>query len=226
MLGVLITLKAEGLTFWPSEDKVKKWLSTIEQHLASGRMCSGEASKMSGRLQWGTQRAFKRLGRAMLRPIVRCSNNAFANLCVKPRHTRAQADQGKVFQNGRGVGRSLKMVARGFADGHQRGQALCGTEFEATPPFLRCTQHATKGCGGPLQVSANMLAPRHSVTHSLCRDRSWAYSDMEPPTAVMASFKMRRDNQICSLEILSIAFGSKGVCIPARRVATCVSFQA
>lgn len=38
--------------------------------LATLKMTSGEASKLSGGLQWACQMAFRRLGRAMLRPII------------------------------------------------------------------------------------------------------------------------------------------------------------
>jgi hypothetical protein len=34
---------------------------------------------------------------------------------------------------------------------------------------------------------------------------------MEPPAEVMGSFKLRGDNQIMSLEILSIALGARGL---------------
>ena len=37
--------------------------------LETGKLCAGEAKKLGGGLQWAGQKAFKRLGRAMLRPI-------------------------------------------------------------------------------------------------------------------------------------------------------------
>ena len=43
------------------------WLQRI---LDSGRLCGGEAGKLAGALQWAAQHTFKRLGRAMIRPII------------------------------------------------------------------------------------------------------------------------------------------------------------
>ena len=40
------------------------------------------------------------------------------------------------------------------------------------------------------------------------RDGRFKYCDLEPPAEVMGSFKIRGDNQIMSLEILSIALGA------------------
>ena len=39
------------------------------------------------------------------------------------------------------------------------------------------------------------------------RDGRTSYCDMEPPAELMESFMVRGDNQIMSLEILSIALG-------------------
>ena len=67
-----------GATFKPSRDKIEKWLLRINTALDTGRLTSGEASKLSGALSWATQQAFRRLGRAMIRPIIRCVLQAFA----------------------------------------------------------------------------------------------------------------------------------------------------
>lgn len=56
----------------PSHDEVVKWRSRIESALQSRTLSSGEASKLAGALQWGAQYIFRRLGRAMLRPIFQC----------------------------------------------------------------------------------------------------------------------------------------------------------
>ncbi len=48
--------------------------------------------------------------------------------------------------------------------------------------------------------------------HETCgkfRDGKCAYCDYEPPQKVMNMFKSRRDRQITSLEILSIALGKE-----------------
>ena len=91
ILGIQIELDGSGATFWPSPDKVEKWSDTICKALMEDvirlsfsctlrsatifscidkALCSGEASKLSGKLQWGSQAAFGGFGRAMLRPIL------------------------------------------------------------------------------------------------------------------------------------------------------------
>ena len=69
ILGVTTELSNSGMRMWPDEDKTVSWCAMIREILASKRLTSGEASKLAGRLQWATQFVFKRLGRAMLRPI-------------------------------------------------------------------------------------------------------------------------------------------------------------
>ena len=74
ILGIEIAIKPSGIACWPSPDKIIKWTRRIARALKSGRLCPGDASKLSGALMWATQSMFKRLGRAMLRPIMRQSD--------------------------------------------------------------------------------------------------------------------------------------------------------
>ena len=69
ILGVHISVDAQGARYQPSDDKVTKWQTRLNSHLASGNMRPGEAQKLSGALQWASQSIFKRLGRAMLSPF-------------------------------------------------------------------------------------------------------------------------------------------------------------
>ncbi len=66
ILGICIMLDSEGATFQPTRDKIDKWLAKIVHYLETEKMYSGEASKLSGALQWGSQHIFKKMGRAML----------------------------------------------------------------------------------------------------------------------------------------------------------------
>ena len=70
VLGVECSLSNRGVMFWPSQDKVQKWLETIGRFLGEGCMTAGEASKLAGQLQWAAQCSFNKLGRALLRPII------------------------------------------------------------------------------------------------------------------------------------------------------------
>ena len=69
VLGIECAHDHIGATFWPAQEKVVQWRATIERFLASMHMTGGEASKLSGQLQWASQSAFRKLGRAMLRAI-------------------------------------------------------------------------------------------------------------------------------------------------------------
>jgi len=69
ILGIQTEVTQMGVTLQPSDDKVQKWTKWIEHILRRGRLPGGEASKLAGALQWAAQHSFKRLGRAMIRPI-------------------------------------------------------------------------------------------------------------------------------------------------------------
>ncbi len=71
ILGVETDIKSKGVAFRPAAKKVQKWLKRIEAALPAGRLTSGEASKLAGALQWASQSIFRKLGRAMIRPINR-----------------------------------------------------------------------------------------------------------------------------------------------------------
>ena len=55
----------------PSKGKRDKWLSKISAILQQNCLHPGEASKLSGALNWASQQSFKKLGRGMLIPIRR-----------------------------------------------------------------------------------------------------------------------------------------------------------
>ena len=70
LLCVEILFTPQGAQYWPAPEKVEKWLRTIDHALKTDELQPGEASRLTGRLQWGTQHAFRRLGRAMLRALI------------------------------------------------------------------------------------------------------------------------------------------------------------
>ena len=78
ILGITVRIAPEGLHFFPTEDKVEKWKRTIASALQKGVLHGGEAQKLAGGLPWAGQKAFRRLGRAMLRPII------MQQWCVSP----------------------------------------------------------------------------------------------------------------------------------------------
>ena len=71
LLGVEVAITKHGMKSVPSEDKIQRWSDKIEEALLNNRLTSGEASKLSGQLQWSSSHQFHRVGRAMIRPIIR-----------------------------------------------------------------------------------------------------------------------------------------------------------
>ncbi len=70
VLGVDTELGPAGLVYWPAADKVSKWLQCITLARETRLLPAGCSSKLTGKLSWGTQSCFKKLGRAMLRPLI------------------------------------------------------------------------------------------------------------------------------------------------------------
>ena len=99
ILGITVRLAAEGIHCFPTEDKVKKWRRTVGRALDTGSLQGGEAQKLAGALAWAGQRAFRRLGRAMLRPIIMhqwCAQRVHADLkraCIALRSHTAEINQ-------------------------------------------------------------------------------------------------------------------------------------
>lgn len=58
-----------------------KWIDCIKEALACGHLEAGSASKLAGKLNFATQHLFRRLGRAMIRPIYAqaCSGTGIVN---------------------------------------------------------------------------------------------------------------------------------------------------
>ena len=80
VLGIEISLSASGANFRPAVDKKLKWSAKMRSALDEGKLCSGEASKLSGALQWAAQHLFRRLGRAMIRPIIKQAYSSSSKL--------------------------------------------------------------------------------------------------------------------------------------------------
>ena len=69
ILGIMVSLDLAGVTFWPEEEKIEKWCEQLEMSIGTKILNGGDASSLAGRLSFGAQRIFRRMGRAMLMPI-------------------------------------------------------------------------------------------------------------------------------------------------------------
>ncbi len=173
----------------------------------------GEASKLSGKLQWSSQSAFRNVGRAMLRPLIE--------------HKRARKpDIGLELQLAlQWWEEVLQLQIRCVREAVQRGAVL--RFLHARPPARE--MRAWEGNAGrqlhmfadarskPPRIAAVLF--RHGAgmrVSSLCatmllcfvRDGRVCYCDAPVPEHLMASFRVRADGQIMGLEILAIALGA------------------
>ena len=72
-----------GISFTVCPEKAAKWLKVILQAIERQHLAAGCAQKLAGRLTWATQHLFRKLGRAMIKPLfAQCST---ANGSVGPR---------------------------------------------------------------------------------------------------------------------------------------------
>ena len=179
ILGVLATASRDGATFVPSPDKVDKWLITINRILEEHVLESGAASKLSGQLQWGTQRMFHRAGRMMIRPIMDQ---------IYSKSSKVRTELSLALRWWREV-LKLNLVERRLWHIDKREQLHLFVDAHSTPPRLAAV---------------------------LVGDGIVEFCDMEPEESVLSNFRRRGDNQIMSLELLSIALG---VCSFAQRLA-------
>ena len=170
VLGINVKVSSVGAIFWPEPEKIVKWIAQIEAALKAKRLDGGEASRLAGRLSFGSQHIFRKLGRAMLVPIFK--------------QARSRTNE---------IDEELEKALRWWLQILQDG--ICEIrqwrESEKDEIHLLCDARST-----PPRIAAVLVA-----------DGKMYYADAEPSVTVMKQFKSRRDNQIASLELLSIAFG-------------------
>ena len=71
VLGLLLKIMPDGLQISVDSDKREQWLDIIQGAIDKHQLSAGTAGKLVGKLGFGTQFAFGKRGRAMLRPIYR-----------------------------------------------------------------------------------------------------------------------------------------------------------
>ena len=65
-----------GIRFTVCREKADKWMLTIQQAIEQQHLAAGSAQKLAGRLTWATQHLFRKLGRAMIKPLfAQCSSS-------------------------------------------------------------------------------------------------------------------------------------------------------
>ena len=69
ILGIEVNANQEGVTLEVTPEKRQEWGDRLQEAENTGIMTAGEASKHAGRLGFAAQKCFKKIGRAMLRPL-------------------------------------------------------------------------------------------------------------------------------------------------------------
>ena len=59
VLGIDIKMSKRGYKCRPKKHKVQKWVQTMQQAIAESRLAPGAASKLAGRLSWGSSHMFR-----------------------------------------------------------------------------------------------------------------------------------------------------------------------
>lgn len=152
-------------------------------------MTGGEASKLSGALQWSTQFIFRRLGRALIVPIFKQ---------IRSRSSRIGAELDLALRWWHevlclGIAEERPWVENASKPVHIFADA------RSTPPRIAAVLIR--------QVAQLLLEPYPAILF-LCREGAIEYCDIAPCHDVLASFRRSGDNQIVSLELLSIALGA------------------
>ena len=148
-------------------------------------------SLLSGGLQWGARQTFRRLGRAMLRPIFQQIRRESPDLTLE-----------------------LELALKWWLQVLEL--ELCETQKwqanDASPCCMFCDARSTPPRAAAVlfwQVLGSTVLPHaHVCTCCFGSGNKRVFCDEEPPAELMRLFKRRRDNQIMSLELLSIAYGT------------------
>ena len=69
-----------GIRFTVCKEKAMKWVLTIQQAIEQQHLAAGSAQKLAGRLTWATQHLFRKLGRAMIKPLFAQCSSATGNV--------------------------------------------------------------------------------------------------------------------------------------------------
>ena len=131
VLGILVQPSRTGVSFCLCEMKTDKWLACLEEAIVTGRLDSGRAQKLAGKLMWATQHLFYRVGRAMIKPIF--AQKASKSGIVGPRLLRALVWWRSILREGVSEARPWAMYEKApcrlFLDAASTPARLAGILF-------------------------------------------------------------------------------------------------
>ena len=186
-----IKMSRRGYKCKPTKGKVTKWLKTIEGALVEKRLTPGDASKLAGRLSWGSSHLFRPAGRRW----ILCS--CVLHLCMHAVRKLGRAMLRPIYdQKTRRDGKAsveLQRSLQWWREVLQRGlrERRAWKHDEKPPVNLFCD-----ASGYPAYLGAVLFI-----------DSECYYTDFAPTAELTAMFRCRKDNQIMGLELLSISLG-------------------
>ena len=187
ILGVGVKVSKKGCTCRPAPEKVVKWVKAIDRALADDCLAPGDASKLAGRLSWSCQFMFRRVGRAMLRPLF------MQKFAARPHKLSAELRHSLHWWR--------QVLRAGVAEKHPWEQPceqivhlFCDAAGDTVAPFVVVCLRALLLAGSPARIAAIAWV-----------DGRVFYTDCEPPSSIVDRWADRADKQIMGLELLSIA---------------------
>jgi hypothetical protein len=127
VLGLHFEADTAGVSVRVTDDKAAKWLHDVQEALRAGRLSSGQAAKLAGRLSFSAQHTFRKLGRAMLRPLFQQEHKPLPNGRLGPQLRLALQWWEQVL--------ALKITQRAPAETHSEVVELF-TDARGHPPRL------------------------------------------------------------------------------------------
>ena len=169
--------------------QAKRWIETIAQVLEAGHLSPGAASKLAGKLAWGSAHLFNRLGRAMLRPLFDQKSRRDGQVDFE---LHAALRWWKDVLS-RGVPSLLRAVTE-VCDSFQVSGIAEGRSW--APPAGRISHLFCDARGHPPHIAAVLF-----------QNGKCTFTHMTPSAAVLEMFRCRMDSQTMGLELLSISLG-------------------
>lgn len=191
ILGISVALKAEGICFRPEPVKVRKWLAQIQGALKSNWLGGATASQLAGKhpaqcalLFMMCVSSFVCTGR--LSWSCQFAFKRLGRAMMTPIYAQKTARRAT-------LSKALRLALHWWKEVLEQhlGQLRPWAVARTPAVHLLCDARST-----PPRVAAVLMM-----------DGDVFYSDAAPPECILSSFRYREDNQITSLEILSIAFG-------------------
>lgn len=182
-------MSAVGFTLTPSADKVEKWLRVLKEAVGSKVLAAGDASKLSGKLAWGSAHMFRHVlmfTSSVLSRSLCMFRRRFGRALLRPIFDQMRRRDGKVDSELlRALGWWIKVLELGIVE------RIAWSLSSESPVHLFC------------DASSN---PAH-LGAVIFYGGAWMWTHMAVPKSLLDCFQHRNDGQIMGLELLAVSLG-------------------